>query len=179
MLHRKSYMGYQTVKIHKIQTYLKLSVQIMFASEQFGNFEVQILCGNFEVQIMWEFWSTNPVWTFWSTNPVGNFEVHVLYKPWQCLHTFCTQGLWELAERLGEVRRRGISEDQLNQLPTLKFKSPNVEAAATGAGSTQCQICLVDFENGDCLRCIPCKHDFHKDCIDEWLKVSSLCGVFR
>nr|KAG5687028.1 hypothetical protein BaRGS_002401 [Batillaria attramentaria] len=84
------------------------------------------------------------------------------------------EGLWELAERLGEVRRRGITEEEINQLPTHKFKSESAKvefgAAAAEANAVQCQICLVDFEVGDSLRSIPCKHDFHKGCIDEWLK---------
>lgn len=90
------------------------------------------------------------------------------------------ESLWDLAERLGEVRHRGISEDQINQIPTLKFKTQNGEAAAVAdSAMQQCQICLVDFENGDCLRHIPCKHDFHKDCIDTWLKRNATCPICR
>ncbi|XP_076436259.1 uncharacterized protein LOC143275854 [Babylonia areolata] len=90
-------------------------------------------------------------------------------------------GLWELAERLGEVRRRGITEDQIRRLPTHKFRGQGCEASmmASSAGKAQCQICLVEFENGDCLRSIPCKHDFHKDCIDEWLKRNATCPICR
>ncbi|KAL8600819.1 hypothetical protein ACOMHN_056477 [Nucella lapillus] len=85
------------------------------------------------------------------------------------------EALWDLAEELGEVRRRGITEGEIDSLPTRKFKSPGSDDEASDASAAepralQCQICLVDFENGDCLRCIPCKHDFHKDCLDEWLK---------
>ncbi|KAK7462655.1 hypothetical protein BaRGS_00038306 [Batillaria attramentaria] len=93
------------------------------------------------------------------------------------------EGLWELAERLGEVRRRGITEEEINQLPTHKFKSESAKvefgAAAAEANAVQCQICLVDFEVGDSLRSIPCKHDFHKGCIDEWLKRNATCPICR
>lgn len=94
------------------------------------------------------------------------------------------EGLWELAERLGEVRRRGITEDEINRLPTHKYKPESGEKAEVGAsaaemGTVPCQICLVDFEVGDSLRGIPCKHDFHKDCIDEWLKRNATCPICR
>ncbi|KAL8562988.1 hypothetical protein ACOMHN_004680 [Nucella lapillus] len=88
------------------------------------------------------------------------------------------EGLWELAERLGEVQRRGITEEQISRLPTHKFRLSDSQASSV-AGSRQCQICLVDFDNGDCLRSIPCRHDFHKDCIDEWLKRNASCPICR
>ena len=33
----------------------------------------------------------------------------------------------------------------------------------------QCCICLGDFEDGEQLRVLGCKHGFHMDCVDEWL----------
>ncbi|KAF9626734.1 hypothetical protein IFM89_038952 [Coptis chinensis] len=34
----------------------------------------------------------------------------------------------------------------------------------------QCYICLVEYEEGDCMRILPCHHEFHRTCIDKWLK---------
>ncbi|KAG8837938.1 hypothetical protein FRC18_007281 [Serendipita sp. 400] len=49
-------------------------------------------------------------------------------------------------------------------------------------GKETCPICIVDFEEGDDIRVLPCegKHRFHKDCVDLWLlELSSSCPICR
>ncbi|KAH9935659.1 uncharacterized protein B0H18DRAFT_976726 [Fomitopsis serialis] len=49
-------------------------------------------------------------------------------------------------------------------------------------GTETCPICIVDFEEGDDLRVLPCegKHRFHRDCVDQWLlELSSSCPICR
>merc|ERR1712154_627687 len=42
-----------------------------------------------------------------------------------------------------------------------------------------CPVCLVDYEDGDKIRTLPCGHYFHKDCIDSWLQNNSSCPTCR
>ncbi|RCV32724.1 hypothetical protein SETIT_7G026400v2 [Setaria italica] len=43
-----------------------------------------------------------------------------------------------------------------------------------------CAICLEDYNNGDMLRHLPCKHEFHKICIDSWLtKWGTFCPICK
>jgi len=49
-------------------------------------------------------------------------------------------------------------------------------------GRETCPICIVDFEEGDDIRVLPCegKHRFHPECVDQWLlKLSSSCPICR
>lgn len=38
-----------------------------------------------------------------------------------------------------------------------------------GSSATSCGICCEDYEQGDAVRVLPCKHRFHIECIDKWL----------
>ncbi|XP_068329370.1 putative RING-H2 finger protein ATL21A [Pyrus communis] len=49
-----------------------------------------------------------------------------------------------------------------------------------GHNDSTCAICLSEYLTEETVRCIPeCKHCFHADCIDEWLKLNSSCPVCR
>ncbi|GBG23879.1 E3 ubiquitin-protein ligase RNF149 [Hondaea fermentalgiana] len=45
-------------------------------------------------------------------------------------------------------------------MPSSEFDS--------AAPASECAICIVDFEVGDPVRTLPCKHTFHRECIDPW-----------
>ena len=45
--------------------------------------------------------------------------------------------------------------------------------------STACSICLCDYEDQEELRRLPCDHYFHKECVDEWLKLKRTCPLCK
>lgn len=38
-----------------------------------------------------------------------------------------------------------------------------------GGGADRCVICLCDFEDGEALKELPCRHMYHTPCIATWL----------
>ncbi|KAK9144094.1 hypothetical protein Sjap_003997 [Stephania japonica] len=46
--------------------------------------------------------------------------------------------------------------------------------------AAQCYICLVEYEEGDSMRILPCHHEFHRACVDKWLKeIHRVCPLCR
>ena len=49
-----------------------------------------------------------------------------------------------------------------------------------GPNGSTCAICLSEYNSKETVRIIPeCKHCFHADCVDEWLRMNSTCPVCR
>ncbi|CAH8514527.1 unnamed protein product [Schistosoma bovis] len=46
-------------------------------------------------------------------------------------------------------------------------------------GHPECEICLIEYQDKDRLRHLPCGHAFHMKCIDAWLKQSTTCPKCR
>ncbi|KAL1215305.1 E3 ubiquitin-protein ligase MPSR1 [Cardamine amara subsp. amara] len=42
-----------------------------------------------------------------------------------------------------------------------------------------CAICLEEWSKGDLATELPCKHKYHLECIDKWLKIHSTCPQCR
>lgn len=90
------------------------------------------------------------------------------------------EGLLNLAEANGESHQQGLNQEELNALPTTKFKRGSRSAAETSdADSSNCHVCLCDFAENAAIRSLPCLHRFHRDCIDKWIKINAICPVCR
>ncbi|XP_073100503.1 E3 ubiquitin ligase BIG BROTHER-related isoform X1 [Elaeis guineensis] len=72
---------------------------------------------------------------------------------------------------LGEVvgtENRGLSADTIASLPSV-----NYEAGSAQDGNTdQCVICRLEYEDGESLVMLSCKHTYHSECINKWLQIN-------
>lgn len=76
--------------------------------------------------------------------------------------------------RIRKARQRSECRNYVAKLKTRKFN------CTPDNSDEQCVICLENFEQDQVLKILPCKHEYHRDCIDPWLlKKSSLCPVCK
>ncbi|OWM84528.1 hypothetical protein CDL15_Pgr000968 [Punica granatum] len=69
----------------------------------------------------------------------------------------------------------GIDRTVIESLPFFRYSSLRGSRAGL-----ECSVCLSKFEDIEILRLLPkCKHAFHIDCIDHWLKRHSTCPLCR
>ena len=57
----------------------------------------------------------------------------------------------------------------LQALPQHSFYADALDPTIKDGDKRQCQICLVDYVNGDNIMTLLCTHMFHKECISDWL----------
>uniref|UniRef100_A0ACD5ZX60 Uncharacterized protein n=1 Tax=Avena sativa TaxID=4498 RepID=A0ACD5ZX60_AVESA len=77
---------------------------------------------------------------------------------------------------LGEVvgtESRGVSADTLASLPSVTYQAQDKQHS----NMEQCVICRVEFEEGESLVALPCKHSYHSECINQWLQLNKVCPM--
>lgn len=73
------------------------------------------------------------------------------------------------SRRLCNVAKRIIAK-----IPTKSIKSDDKEI-----DNDCCAICIEPYKVTDVIRVLPCKHEFHKTCIDPWLLEHRTCPMCK
>jgi len=88
-------------------------------------------------------------------------------------------GLLQQIMRLdwAEIQAQLGTGKALARLPTCVLTSRDISCAPEECRS--CVVCQEDFKDGDEQRALPCFHQFHKDCIDPWLRSRGTCPLCK
>lgn len=80
-----------------------------------------------------------------------------------------------------ELLLQHLAENGPNRYGTPPAQKEAVEAMPSVKieETSQCSVCLEDFETGAEAKEMPCKHTFHSGCILPWLELHSSCPVCR
>lgn len=66
---------------------------------------------------------------------------------------------------------------RLSSLRTRMYHRPPSCCEVLEAGP--CAVCLEPFHNNQCLRVLPCEHEYHRDCVDHWLLLRPTCPLCK
>ncbi|KAE8708591.1 E3 ubiquitin-protein ligase RING1 [Hibiscus syriacus] len=92
---------------------------------------------------------------------------------------FIGPGLGQLIQQLSEndPNRYGsppASKSAIDTLPSMKIMKNDLSSEFN-----QCAVCMDEFEEETEAKQMPCKHNYHNDCILPWLELHNSCPVCR
>jgi len=80
-------------------------------------------------------------------------------------------------------RGRGLHPEIIDTIPEKIYRSSENRSGTDGTNDGDedecCPICLVEYEEGDKLRVLPCGHCLHQPCVDAWLQNNPSCPSCR
>ncbi|KAJ1956117.1 hypothetical protein GGI12_005389, partial [Dipsacomyces acuminosporus] len=65
------------------------------------------------------------------------------------------------------------SSEAIKELPKRRIAAAEVDA------KDECGICMDEYSQGEEVSELPCKHIYHEECINHWLKVNGTCPICR
>ena len=94
-----------------------------------------------------------------------------------CFCLPCVIRLLAALHEPGQTNQRGASRRAIADLPTIVYDE--TDHLNDDQEEPSCPVCFTNFQRGDRLRVLPCKHSFHQACIDEWLNRNASCPLCR
>lgn len=74
---------------------------------------------------------------------------------------------------------RGAPEDVIQKLPKRSWDQDPARRAPNAPVPDPCSICRSEFQFGEEVRTLPCRHEFHTECVDQWLRIKPTCPLCR
>ncbi|KAM8885979.1 RING finger protein 215 isoform 4-T4 [Spinachia spinachia] len=69
---------------------------------------------------------------------------------------------------------------RMSSLKTKTYRQPKPWCDPSQPVETDnCAVCLEPFNNNQCLRVLPCLHEYHRDCVDPWLLLHHTCPLCK
>jgi hypothetical protein len=90
--------------------------------------------------------------------------------------------LLRLGERMGDVKSERWAmkaKQEIAKLKKVNFTADMARGKDENDCAVKCLICQFQYEEGDVVAVLPCGHNFHHDCVDQWLLTKDHCPYCR
>ncbi|XP_070607119.1 E3 ubiquitin-protein ligase RNF149 isoform X1 [Erythrolamprus reginae] len=78
-----------------------------------------------------------------------------------------------------QFRSQGQREETIGAISLLPLYTLKDEDKCWAIDTENCAICIENYKAKDTVRLLPCKHIFHKQCIDPWLLEQRTCPMCK
>lgn len=91
------------------------------------------------------------------------------------------QAHWQYQDqRLDNQLQLLSKQDVLKRMSSLKTKTYSRPSSwCEAVECDNCAVCLEPFNHNQCLRVLPCGHEYHRDCVDPWLVLHHTCPLCK
>lgn len=87
-----------------------------------------------------------------------------------------------LGECIGDVKKdrwKMVADKHISDIPTYIFQKSMADGLGQNDTQRKCQVCQCDYEDKETIKMLPCRHCFHAECVDQWLKSNDNCAYCR
>ncbi|XP_010526955.1 PREDICTED: E3 ubiquitin-protein ligase MBR2-like [Tarenaya hassleriana] len=107
----------------------------------------------------------------------GMAEMHDRHRDMRLdVDSMSYEELLALEERIGDVSTGLSGETIMKAMKQHKYTS---SAAETGQDVEPCSVCQEEYGEGDEVGTLDCGHEFHTDCIKQWVMLKNLCPICK
>ncbi|KAK9092788.1 hypothetical protein Syun_027699 [Stephania yunnanensis] len=86
--------------------------------------------------------------------------------------------LLALGERIGNVKT-GLSEENISRSLKTRVHSSSCREDINCDMRETCIICQLDYEKEENVGILECGHEYHADCIKQWLTLKNVCPICK
>ncbi|XP_074279254.1 putative E3 ubiquitin-protein ligase RHG1A [Silene latifolia] len=107
----------------------------------------------------------------------GRAEIHDQHRDMRLdVDNMSYEELLALEERIGNVCT-GLTEETI--VKCLKERKHVQTSSNDQTEAEPCCVCQETYKEGEYIGTLDCGHDFHKDCIKQWLSQKNLCPICK
>ncbi|KAF9017846.1 hypothetical protein BGZ52_004769 [Haplosporangium bisporale] len=94
------------------------------------------------------------------------------------------EDLWMLSNLIGPARPITTTQEAINSagfhVGQFEHEVQGMRGCSTLGDGSRCLVCMSEYEEGEDMRALKCRHGFHQECIDKWLTTgANKCPVCR